>query len=82
MFCSGVRTYRVRIALAYRERTLGRWLREQGIGKLVVKKRRYPKEPEAVHQELGLRGKSKGTEATLVIVAQGKSWLGVVCDSL
>ncbi|WP_394794016.1 methyltransferase domain-containing protein [Armatimonas sp.] len=80
VLCSGVRTYRVRVALPYRERTLGRWLREQGIGKLVVKKRRYPKEPDAVHQELGLKANSKGTEATLIIVAQGKSWLGVVCD--
>ena len=76
--CVGVRTYRVRTALPYRERTLGRWLREQGIGRLVVKKRRYPKEPEAVRKELGLKG--HGEEATLVIVAQGRGWLGVVCD--
>lgn len=74
---AAIRSYRVRVALPYRERTLGRWLREQGIGRLVVKKRRYPKEPDAVHKELGLKG--KGDEATLVIVAQGKSWLGVVC---
>ncbi len=75
---AAVRSYRVRVALPYRERTLGRWLREQGVGRLVVKKRRYPKEPDAVHKELGIKG--KGNEATLVIVAQGKSWLGVVCE--
>lgn len=74
----GVRSYRVVTVLPYRERTLGRWLREQGIGRLVVKKRRYPKEPDAVHKELGLKG--RGKEATLVIIAQGKSWLGVVCE--
>lgn len=73
-----VRCYRVLTALPYRDRTLGRWLRDQEIGRLVVKKRHYPKEPEAVHRELGLKG--KGTEATLVIIAQGKSWLGVVCE--
>ena len=75
---AAIRSYRVRVALPYRERTLGRWLREQGVGRLVVKKRRYAKEPDAVHKELGLKG--KGDEATLVIVAQGKSWLGVVCE--
>jgi SAM-dependent methyltransferase len=74
----GARAYSIRIVLPYRERTLGRWLREQGIGRLIVKKRRYPKEPAAVHKELGLKG--KGAEATLVIVAHGKGWLGVVCD--
>lgn len=73
-----LRCYRVLAVLPYRERTLGRWLREQGIARLVVKKRHYPKEPDTVHQELGLKG--KGTEATLIIVAQGKSWLGVVCE--
>nr|WP_281380271.1 class I SAM-dependent methyltransferase [Armatimonas rosea] len=76
----GARLYAIRTVLPYRERTLGRWLREQGVGRLVVKKRRYPKEPDAVHKELGLKG--KGSEATLVIVADGKSWLGVVCDPL
>ena len=75
---AAVRSYRILATLPYRDRTLGRWLREQGIGRLVVKKRRYPKEPDAVHKELGLKG--KGTEATLVIVSQGKSWLGVVCE--
>jgi SAM-dependent methyltransferase len=77
---AAVRSYKVRVALPYRDRTLGRWLREQGIGRLVVKKRHYPKEPEAVHKELGLKWGGKGAEATLVIVAQGKSWLGIVCD--
>lgn len=76
----GARLYAIRTVLPYRERTLGRWLREQGVGRLVVKKRRYPKEPDAVQKELGLKG--KGSEATLVIVADGKSWLGVVCDPL
>lgn len=74
----GARLYQIRTVLPYRERTLGRWLREQGIGRLVVKKRHYPKEPDAVHKELGLKG--KGEQATLVIVAVGKSWLGVVCE--
>jgi len=78
MVSPAVRCYLVRTCLPYRERTLGRWLREQGIGRLVVKKRRFPKEPPEVHRELGLKG--GGAEATLVIVAQGKSWLGVVCD--
>ena len=77
---AAVRSYKIRVALPYRDRTLGRWLREQGIGRLVVKKRHYPKEPEAVHKELGLRLGGKGAEATLVIVSHGKSWLGIVCD--
>lgn len=78
LFSPAVRCYRVQAVLPYRDRILGRWLREQGIGRLVVKKRRFPKEPAEVHRELGLKG--GGREATLVLVAQGKSWLGVVCD--
>ena len=39
---------------------------------------RQDAELDAVQRELGLKG--KGREATLVIVAQGKSWLSVVCE--
>ena len=38
-------------------------LRSRGIGRLIIKKRHFPKEPPAVHKELGLKG--NGAEGTL-----------------
>ncbi|GAB4469449.1 MAG: methyltransferase domain-containing protein [Armatimonadaceae bacterium] len=69
--------YEVQTVMPYRPRHLARWLREQEIGRLVVKKRHFPREPDAVHRELGLKG--KGKEATLILVHEGSGFLAVVC---
>ncbi|HVK05344.1 MAG TPA: methyltransferase domain-containing protein [Armatimonadaceae bacterium] len=71
--------YRVLEALPYRPRVVGEWLRARGIGRLVVKKRRFPKEPDAVARELKLSG--RGDEGTLVLVQESDdSFLAVLCE--
>jgi hypothetical protein len=74
-----VRPYRVIETMEYQPKKLGAWLRERGIGRLVVKKRRFPKKPGAVMRELGLQ-KKRGEEATLVLVASGRGHLAIVCE--
>jgi hypothetical protein len=63
--------------MPYAEKPLRAWLRERGIGRLTVKKRHYPKEPETIRRELKLSG--KGEEAALVLVRQERGWLAVLC---
>lgn len=64
-------------ALPYQPRRLRDRLRERGIGRLVVKKRHFPKEPETVMRELELSG--QGAEAVLILVRSGKGHLAVLC---
>jgi SAM-dependent methyltransferase len=71
-------SYRVIAEMPYKTRVLGEWLRAQGVGRLVVKKRHFPKEPDAVAKELGLKG--GGTEATLILVREGKGHRALVCE--
>ncbi len=74
------RSYQILETMTYQPKKLGAWLRARNIGRLVVKKRRFPKEPDAVARELGLSG--AGDEATLVLVASGRGHLAVVCAPL
>lgn len=71
-------SYRVQAAFPYKPKPVGAWLRERGIGRLVVKKRHFNKEPEAVARELRLTG--EGREATLILVRTGPNHLAVVCQ--
>ncbi len=73
-----VSSYRVVESLAYRPSDLRKTLRARGIGRLVVKKRHFPKEPDAVARELGLSG--AGAEATLIVVRAGQKYLAVLCE--
>ena len=73
-----VSSYRVLDVLPYRPRVLRDRLRERGIGRLVVKKRHFPKEPDAVARELGLSG--AGSESTLILVRTGAGHLAVLCE--
>ncbi len=71
--------YRVLHAEPYSPRRLGRTLRDRGIGRLVVKKRRFPQEPAALARELKLSG--HGTEVTLVLVQEAAHrFLAVLCE--
>lgn len=72
--------YRVLETLPYQPRRLGERLRARGVGRLVVKKRHFPKEPAAVARELGLNG--HGSEATLIVARVGKSFFAVVCEPM
>ncbi len=71
-------SYRVLDAMPYRQKVVGRWLRERGYGRLVVKKRHFPKEPDAVAHELGLSGKDE--EATLILVREGHGHRAILCE--
>jgi SAM-dependent methyltransferase len=74
--------WRVQHILPFKPAMVTDLLRKNGIGRLTVKKRYYPKEPEEVCKELKIKqGKTPlGQEATLVIVRQEKGWLAVICD--
>jgi SAM-dependent methyltransferase len=70
--------YHILDAMTYRPRDLLPVLKERGIGRLVVKKRHFPKEPDAVARELKLSG--KGNEGTLILVRDGLRHLAVLCE--
>lgn len=72
--------YRVLDALPYKPRTVAERLRGRGVGRLVVKKRHFPKEPDAVARELGLTG--KGAETTLILARDGKGFFAILCEPL
>lgn len=72
-------SYRVTDALPYKPRILRDLLRARGIARLVVKKRHFPHEPDAVLRDLGLRPHAEGREATLILVRRGKEHLAVLC---
>lgn len=71
-------TYRLIETMPYKPRIVGDFLRRRGIGRLIVKKRFFPKEPDAVARELGLKG--GGEEATVFLVREGKGHLVLVCE--
>jgi hypothetical protein len=75
-------SYRVSDALPYKPRILRELLRARGVTRLVVKKRHFPHEPDAVLRDLGLRapGGAGGREMTLILVRQHKSHLAVLCQ--
>lgn len=72
------RAYRIIETMPYQPKKLGAWLQARNIARLVVKKRRFPKEPDAVQKELGLKG-TAGEEATLVLVATPRGHLAIIC---
>ncbi len=71
-------SYRVLESHVYRPQTWKLLLRARNINRLVIKKRYFPQEPLQIHKELGLSG--KGEEGTLVLVRDGKRFIGVLCE--
>ena len=51
-------------------RSVRAWLREQGVGRVTVKKRGVPTDPDRFRSELRLRDR-RGPEATLVLTRVG-----------
>lgn len=74
------RAYEIVEEQVYRPKALGQWLRARGVGRLVVKKRRFPKEPDVVCRELGLKG--GGDELTLALVSEGKHHRAILCQPI
>jgi hypothetical protein len=63
---AAVSAYRIVEAQPYRPKQVGAALRTRGIGRLILKKRHFPKEPDAVARELQLKGGAG--EGILVLV--------------
>jgi len=63
-----VSAYRVLDAQPYRPGPIGALLRDRGIGRLVIKKRHFPLEPDALQRALQLKRTANSTEGTLVLV--------------
>ncbi|MBC8135089.1 MAG: hypothetical protein H8F28_04275 [Fibrella sp.] len=75
--------YRVLATMPYAPKKVKEWLRENGYQRIVVKKRHYPQEPEAVARELGVSVRGDGAEVTLVLVRDSaKRFLAVFCEPL
>ena len=75
--------YHILDSLPYSARAVGARLRDLGAGRLVVKKRSFPREPDAVAREVGvpLRGGGAGVrEVTLVLVREGTGHQAVLCE--
>lgn len=65
-----LRWYAVEQVLPLHPRSVRAWLREQGVGRVTVKKRGVPTDPDRFRSELRLRDR-RGPEATLVLTRVG-----------
>jgi SAM-dependent methyltransferase len=65
---AAVSTYRITESLPYRPGPVGALLRARGVGRLVVKKRHFPLEPDALTIALQWKRSEHGDEATLVLI--------------
>ncbi|MBC8141453.1 MAG: methyltransferase domain-containing protein [Armatimonadetes bacterium] len=73
--------YRVVEALPYAPKRVKAWLAENGYGRIVVKKRHFPQEPDAVARELGVSVRGAGREITLVLVRESANrFTAVFCE--
>ena len=73
--------YRVRAVMPYRPEAVRAWLQARGYGRVVVKKRHFPKEPDAVAREVGASVRGAGGEITLVLVREaGAKFTAVLCE--
>ncbi len=73
--------YRILVTMPYAPKKVSVWLRENGYKRIVIKKRHYPQEPEAVARELGVSVRGDGAEVTLVLARDSaKRFLAVLCE--
>lgn len=79
-----VSAYRILEAMPYHPGPVGAMLRGRGIDRLVVKKRHFPLEPDALARTLQLRRAAGGNEGTLVLVrtaaAPRPAFWAVLCE--
>ncbi len=73
--------YRVVEVMPYAPKRTKAWLAMNGYGRIVVKKRHFPQEPDAVARELGVSVRGAGREITMVLV-QGvpNRYTAVLCE--
>lgn len=72
------RAYRIEEAMPFGVKRLREWLRTRGVGRVTVKKRGSPLEPEDLERQLKLRG----AESRIVFLtrAGGKPWVLIAED--
>lgn len=73
--------WRIREVHPYQPKALGKRLKALGIQSLIVKKRRFPLEPPALHKALALSGRGAPT-ATLVLIQTSDSYTAALCDPI
>lgn len=71
------RAYRVREVMAFSMKRLQAYVNAQGIGRIEIKKRRFPMTPDAVRKKLKLRGSEP---VTLVLTRIGEHATAIFCD--
>lgn len=74
------RSYAVRTVMPFGLKRLRSYLREQGVGRVVVKRRGNPVDPDQLRRSLRLDG--GGGEATVVLTRQGSARVVLVVDPL
>lgn len=74
------RWYAVREVLPLHARAVRGWLRERGIGRVTLKKRGVPTDPEAFRRELRLPRRSDGNSVTLVLTTVAGTPRALVVD--
>ena len=73
--------YRVIHTLTYAPKKVGAWLRENGYARVVVKKRHFAQEPDAVAKDCGVSVRGDGREITLVLVRESANrFVAVLCE--
>jgi hypothetical protein len=71
------RAYRVREVMAFSMKRLQAYVNTQGIGRIEIKKRRFPMTPDAVRKKLKLKGSES---VTLVLTRIGENATAIFCD--
>lgn len=71
------RAYRVREVMAFSMKRLQAYVNAKGIGRIEIKKRRFPMTPDAVRKKLRLKGSEP---VTLVLTRIGENTTAIFCD--
>jgi hypothetical protein len=71
------RAYRVREVMAFSMKRLQAYVNAKGIGRIEIKKRRFPMTPDAVRKKLKLKGSEP---VTLVLTRIGENPTAIFCD--
>ncbi|QFG69148.1 class I SAM-dependent methyltransferase [Ornithinimicrobium pratense] len=74
------RWYAVREALPLHAKTVRGWLRERGVGRVTIKKRGVPTDPDQFRADLRLRPGRDATEAVLVLTRVAGTPVAVVVE--
>ena len=73
--------YHILTEMPYKPKPVKEWLRKNGYERIVVKKRHYPQEPDAIAKELGRTLKGDAPEVTLVLIrSETRAFRVILCQ--